>query len=320
MTEENKSLALVKGVDDLIPPKNVLEAYKTQADYMQANGFLPEGYRNGVDALNVALRGREMGVPFWQAIQGMFPMKGRVGYMGGFLLARVKAFYPESEVLIEESTPTICKLKARKNKVDDYFLEEFTFSEADQMNYNKNWDKEAKAWKLKPTWKVPTNMLYWRCVTRMINRHFSEVFGAPVYQRDELEDSEGETWTTTGKPSEVPYETQTPTTPSESKSASSESIEDAVIVESSSSTTAKQPPPPFETEETGSPSSAPATGEKTEQQITDDLIAGLKDCETISQVQETWDKFKKNNPGKGVLTAKLFTVMARRKQEVREKK
>lgn len=189
MTQETR-LSFVKQADELLPPQAVLEVYKAQADYMVKAGLLPPGYRNGSDVLVVALRGREMGVPFWRSINGMFPMRGRIGFMGTFALGMVSERMPDAEISVVESTAEKCILHVhRPNWSKDRFEDvEVTHQEAHAAHWDENWDKDLKKFAPKATWADRRNMLYWRAVTRAINRYFEDVLGGACYTADEIAD------------------------------------------------------------------------------------------------------------------------------------
>ncbi len=196
----NDALAVVQEVDKLIPPDDVLAMYMKQADFMVKAGMLPTGYKTAADVVTVALRAREMGVSFWEATQSIFPVKGRMGYMGGFLLSRIYTRFPEAEIKIKKNDKTICVLDVRKNKSEEFEIVTVTFEEAHALGWDMAYDKK------KQTWADPTNMLYWRAVTRACNRHFSQVFGSPVYTPEELQDiPEGPT---TAPVAQAPYQTE----------------------------------------------------------------------------------------------------------------
>ncbi len=196
----NDALAVVQEVDKLIPPDDVLAMYMKQADFMVKAGMLPTGYKTAADVVTVALRAREMGVSFWEATQSIFPVKGRMGYMGGFLLSRIYTRFPEAEIKIKKNDKTICVLDVRKNKSEEFEIVTVTFEEAHALGWDMAYDKK------KQTWADPTNMLYWRAVSRACNRHFPQVFGSPVYTPEELQDiPEGPT---TAPVAQAPYQTE----------------------------------------------------------------------------------------------------------------
>lgn len=193
----NDALAVVQEVDKLIPPPEILDIYMKQADFMVKAGMLPTGYKSAADVVTVALRAREMGVSFWEATQSIFPVKGRMGYMGGFLLSRIYTRFPEAEIKIKKNDKTVCVLEVRKNAKEDFETVTVTFEEAHALGWDMAYEKK------KQTWADPTNMLYWRAVTRACNRHFSQVFGSPVYTPEELQDIPDET--KTPPPATLPY-------------------------------------------------------------------------------------------------------------------
>ena len=185
------ALAIVQEADKLIPSDDVLKKYMAQADYMVKAGMLPPGYENASDLVVVALRGREMGIPFWQMAQGAFPVKKRIGYMGTLLLERIYTRFPGAEIIEEETSDEKCVIKCRKNPDEAYKTVTVTFKEAEALKWNqtRKYKKDGtEYWEPKATWAAPANQLYWRCISRMTNRHFAQVFGTPVYTPEELMD------------------------------------------------------------------------------------------------------------------------------------
>ncbi len=205
----NDALAAVQEVDKLIPPPEILDIYMKQADYMVKAGMLPPGYENASDLVVVALRGREMGIPFWQMAQGAFPVKKRIGYMGTLLLERIYTRFPGAEMVVKENSDEKCVIDARRFPEEAFQTITVTFKEADALNWNKNrkYKKDGtEYWEPKATWTAPANLLYWRCVTRMTNRVFAQVFGAPVYTPEELQDIPEEP--KTAPVAQAPYQTE----------------------------------------------------------------------------------------------------------------
>jgi hypothetical protein len=213
----SNELSLVEQTDRLMPSVQTLESLKTQAKALVDAGMLPPGYNTASDALVVALKAREMGVLPMRGWQGMFPMKGRIGYMGTFLLGLLYERCPEAEIITVENNPERCILKVRRNKSDEHSIVTVTMEEAKASKWDVSWDKNAGAFKPKPTWNDKANMLYWRCVTRAFNRHFSHIVGgSTVYTKDEIEDiPEGDTYIPAAAQASasVPYETKKDTVP-----------------------------------------------------------------------------------------------------------
>jgi len=188
----SNELSVVEQADRLLPSVQVLESLKTQAQALVDAHMLPPGYRTGAEALVVALKAREMGVHPMRGWQGMFPVTreehSRIGFMGNFILGLIYERLPEAEIITEENTTTLCKIKARRNKTSDFQYFTVTMAEAKASKWDTYYDKDAKAWKAKATWSDPANMLYWRTVTRMANRLFGDITGGAAYTKDEIED------------------------------------------------------------------------------------------------------------------------------------
>jgi hypothetical protein len=83
----------------------------------------------------------------------------------------------------------MCVLKVSRTKADEPHIVTVTSEEAKLAHWDVTWDDKGSCFKPKPTWADRANMLYWRCVTRTFNRHFSHITGGtPVYTADEIED------------------------------------------------------------------------------------------------------------------------------------
>jgi hypothetical protein len=308
--EQKNSLAVIQEVDQLLPNVETLKQMRTVADYMVNAKMLPPGYTDGNDLMVIALRGREMGVPLGQAIQGMFPMKGRIGYMGGFLLSRVRQILPESYIRVKENTKTKCVLECKRDRNHEPELVEFTMEEAIACNYHQNWDSGTKSWKPKQTWKDSANMLYWRCVSRAINRVFSDVFGAPVYQFDELVDTEAIDVTPQEQAARgVPYATAA------SEPVPAAKIEDAEIVPPAQEVPPPDQPPSNPPEQSSVPTEEKKEG-KMNQAMIDLLVKqfedGLAACKTKKEVELLFEDFKKTGVGGKVLTSAFHSVRAKK--------
>ena len=342
---ENTALAQIQNVDQLLPSVEVLKNMKQVADYMVAAKMLPPGYKDGSDLMVVAMRGRELGVPMGQAIQGMFPMRGRIGFMGGFLLSMVRQRLPFSDIRIKETTKEKCVLEWKRGKDDAYVTEEYSMEEVEACNYNKNplYGSDGKQkqdasghllWTQKTPWGDTKNMLYWRCVTRTINRWFSDVFGSPVYTADELQDSEYIDITPAGKAAvAVPYATQanSPKNSVESDKlidAEEEKLSKPVVTEIEEAVIVQDPV--IAEQAANAEAMPPVANEhdtkvaKMSQPMIDALVLQLeKDlwgvAKTVREVDDIFDKFKTCGvPGKVLTTC--FKLKIKRIDELKVKK
>ena len=332
---ENTALAQIQQVDSLLPTVEVLKQMKVVADYMVSAKMLPPGYKGGEDLMVIGLRGRELGVSIGQAVQGMFPMQGRIGYMGGFLSSMVKNRLPYSDIRIKESTKEKCVLEWRRTKEEEYQTEEYSMEEVIACHYNMNPVKDSSTgyqkqdasgnllWKPKAPWGDPKNMLYWRCLTRTINRWFSDVFGSPVYTADEIQDMEVIDIPATAKAAaSVPYATVA-NTPEESKPVVTE-IVDAELVPSDTAgpIVTEEPAPPPEVLNSEPPPPEPKG--KMSQPMIDALVLQFeKDIQlpglTKRDIEERFGQLKTCGlPGK-VLTS-MFHLKVKRLNELGVKK
>lgn len=326
----DNSLA-IKNVDEMMPTVEVLQKLKMVCDYYVAAKLLPPGYKDGSDLMVIGIRARELGVSLGQAVGGMFPMKGRIGYMGGFLSSLVAKNLPNSDIRIKTSTKEVCVLEWRKSKDEEYQTEEFSMEEVIACNYhqspiygsdgNQKTDSSGHLlWKPKGPWGDTKNMLYWRCLTRVINRHFSTVFGSAVYTADEIQDMDAIDVPATNKastasesiykPIEKPPVTilkvVDPLPPTVTE------IEEAVIVSKQED---QQPEPPQE------PAGIePVASSKMNQKTIDLLVSQFEkdiyQAKDKRSVDDVFDTFKKTGvPGK-VLT-NCFNIKNQRKAELK---
>lgn len=305
-------IQLIQQVDQMLPSVEVIQGMKRIAEEMVAAKMLPPGYKSGGDLMVVALRGRELGVPLGQAVQGMFPMKGRIGYMGGFLLSIVNSRYPDSRIRIKESTKERCVLEWKKFKDDEFQTEEFSMEEVSACNYDKTavWDDAAgrqktdasgnPIWKIKTTWGDTKNMLYWRCVSRLINRWFSEVFGSQVYQLDELQDID--------RP-EMPPETKAATGAPYSTQANTPEPVSPVVTEITEVQAEVLPPKtPIEEEK-------PRMNQKMVDALVHQFEVDVMKVQTKKEVDALFEAFKINKVPGAVLT-NMFKIKNQRKAEL----
>lgn len=333
---ENTALVQVQNVDSLLPSLEVLKNMKVVADYMVSAKMLPPGYKGGEDLMVIGLRGRELGVPLGQAVQGMFPMKGRIGYMGGFLSSMVKNRLPFSDIKIQESTKEKCVLAWRRNATDEYLTEEYSMEEVTACHYNENpvWDDRTNSqkvdasghplWRTKTPWGDPKNMLYWRCLTRTINRWFSDVFGSPVYTADEMQDMDIIDITPAGKAAaSVPYVTKA-NTPEEPVTPVVTEIADAEVVTEKPAETLAEIVEDTEAHLKNPESSEPEPPKKMTTNMVDAIVTQFeKDIfaagVTNKFIDEKFEELKKTGiPGK-ILT-KCFNLKKGRIDEIGGKK
>lgn len=173
---ENQSLAL--------PDDNETQRMKAQAERWLRANLLPRGIKTAEQAVQVALQGRELGLPMQAALQNIYPIQGNT-----MLSARL------TEALLKRSGYRIVPIKVTSEAAayrfispqGDVFEYEVTWEEAQDSKWHLQWNRDKGQWEEKPAWRGVGGrkiMLANRCVTQGAKMFASDALLFPPTEED----------------------------------------------------------------------------------------------------------------------------------------
>jgi hypothetical protein len=156
---------------------------KVSSQFLKS-GMLPASYKQPEQVAMVILKGRELGVSEFAALQGMYPVGANIGYTVQFILSMIRK-HPQFagfdyKFNPDEANPISCTVTMKRKHNDDWIEEKsWTFSTADAQ----------KAGLVKPDsnyMKWMKNMLLSRATANCSRVIWSDIFSAPAYLTEEL--------------------------------------------------------------------------------------------------------------------------------------
>lgn len=159
----------------LVVQGSTYDAMKEQCVALVKSGFLPASIKGPEQALAVAIKGIEVGMPMMQSFSHINIINGKPTISAEGMNFLIRKNCPEAKIDILERTHEICKIRAsRPNSMPC----EFSFSVEDA--------KKAKLL-ANPSWeKYPRNMLFARCMSDLARTMFPDCIGGISYTPEEL--------------------------------------------------------------------------------------------------------------------------------------
>lgn len=172
--QEQPQGAVAKDLDDIA----------RVAKMMAQSGFF-EDAKTAAQAGVKILAGRELGIPEMAAMRGVHVMEGNTTLSGPLLAALIKR-HPKYDYRTVESTKERAEIAFFENGEE---VGTASFSMEDARRVTAYYDKKGNPKSLadKTNWKnYPSDMLFWRALTRGQRRYAPEVGMGSVYTPDEL--------------------------------------------------------------------------------------------------------------------------------------
>jgi hypothetical protein len=147
------------------------------------SGMLPTAYKQPEQVAMVILKGRELGVSEFAALQGMYPVGANIGYTVQFILSMIRKHKDfqgfDYKFNPDEINPVSCTVTMKRVSFGDLEIKSWTFSIEDAK----------RAGLIKPDSnyvKWMKNMLLSRAVANCSRVMWSDIFSAPAYLTEEL--------------------------------------------------------------------------------------------------------------------------------------
>lgn len=127
--------------------------------------ILPKHIKTPEQAMVIAMYGDQLGVPLMVALNSIYVVEGKPELSGELTAAIIRRDCPSGQIKIIERSAKRCHLKARRGPSDEWVDIEWTIEDAKTAGLlgKDNWKK------------YPTDMLYWRCMSRVRRLVFPDI-------------------------------------------------------------------------------------------------------------------------------------------------
>lgn len=150
------------------------ERWRKFASDLLKSEFLPQNFKTPEQVLAVVLKGKELGLPPMEALQGLYPVKGRIGISGQLMLALIYRSGELEEMKIQQ-IENGCRV-SMKRRGHTQVVQEFGRRDAQLAGLinSTNYQKYEKY------------MYQWRAIAACARLAFSDILTG-IYLREELE-------------------------------------------------------------------------------------------------------------------------------------
>ena len=157
-----------------------------------SSGLLPRTVKTVEAAITIALKGRELAIPPFQAWSHIHIIEGKPTMSGEIMLAMIYERAPDAEIDFLEISSKACRVKVRRNTKRSWTNFAFTIQDAQNAGLlgKNNWKS------------YPEAMLQWRVVTKFGRAMFADILMGVSYTPEEL----GSETDAAGNPVEVKSE------------------------------------------------------------------------------------------------------------------
>lgn len=161
--------------NSLVITGNTYESMKDQAETLVKSGFLPATIKTAEQAMAVAIKGVEVGLPMMQSFSHINVIGGKPAISAEGMNFLIRKNCPAAKIDILERTAEKCRIRAARPNSEPV---EFEFSMDDakraELLANKTWQK------------YPKSMLFARCFSDMARTLFPDCIGGISYTPEEL--------------------------------------------------------------------------------------------------------------------------------------
>lgn len=163
-------------MNELIPQMNDFTVLKEVAHMALKSGFLPTSIKTIEQAVIIALKGRELGLPPMNSFAGISVINGRPAISSELMLSLIYRKYPRADISFKETNDKQCVIDAtREGGKPNQFI--FTMDDA----------RRAGLCNKTPWVQYPAAMLRARCISAMARALFPECLMGASYTPEELE-------------------------------------------------------------------------------------------------------------------------------------
>lgn len=173
VTESNESARAAVNSALAVAQSTDLAMIRQKASLLVESGFLPRQIETWQQAAVIILRGRELNIPDWTALQHISVVNGNPQPDAQLMLALVQRSGLLEQFVIVQSDTKVCKLRIKRKRYD-WVEHGCTIEEAAEMKTKEkdNWIPltQSSQWRVQPKTK-----LFYFTVKQVFRRLFSDV-------------------------------------------------------------------------------------------------------------------------------------------------
>lgn len=163
-------------MSDLIVKGEEYSALKEQAALAIRSGFLPQTIKNDAQAVIIAVKARELGLPLMAGYSLINVINGKPALSAEGMLAVIYKRFPQAIIAFKTMTNQKCTIEAQRDKSMPKSTFEFTMDDATQAGL-----AGSATWK-----KYPRALLKARCISEMARTVFPDALIGASYTPEEL--------------------------------------------------------------------------------------------------------------------------------------
>lgn len=160
----------------LLPTKGEYQVLNEISEKFIKTGFLPVSIKTPQQALLIAMKGRELGIPPLQALSQIHVIQGKPTISAELMLALIYRNFPEAIITFKKTDNEACIIEAKRTKDQEKQTFTFTIKDAEQAGLLS-----------KDTWrKYPAALLRARNISAMARALFPDAIMGASYTPEEL--------------------------------------------------------------------------------------------------------------------------------------
>ncbi len=161
---------------NIIPTESEINTLSKIGSMAIKSGFLPSSIKTPEQAIIIALKGKELGIPPFQSFSQIAVVQGKPTISAELMLALIYKNILTAEINFVKSDSTSCVIEARRNKDSKFSKFEFNMEDAKKAGLmNKdNWNK------------YPAAMFRARAISAMARALFADAIAGCSYVPEEL--------------------------------------------------------------------------------------------------------------------------------------
>lgn len=201
--------------NELIPTDQTITALEKISNYALKSKYLPDSIKTVEQAVIIAIKGKELGIPPMQAFSQIAVVNGKPTISAELMLCLVYKNVPNAEINFKQNDDKACEIHARRSKEHEFNVFKFTIEDATRAGL-----LQKQVWK-----QYPAAMLRARCISIMCRALFPDAIAGASYTPEELEPIETEKKVKEGKMENVIEASSSVVSSDDVKSAQEKTIE-----------------------------------------------------------------------------------------------
>jgi len=162
---------------NIIPSESEINTLAKIGTMAIKSGFLPSSIKTPEQAIIIALKGKELGIPPLQAFAQIAVVNGKPTMSAELMQALILKNIPTAEISFVENSNEKCIIKTRRSSNQEYSVFSFTIDDAKNAGL-----LTKQVWK-----QYPSAMLKARCISSMARALYADAIMGVSYVPEELD-------------------------------------------------------------------------------------------------------------------------------------